>query len=220
LGSVFRYMACLIAVAASFGISLLVFSPRGERPTAVADGAETPARALLACATPAGHDCLPGLPGRDIEVMTPPGTPSPVTADAAPAAKPADQPAPGKQPATAFAQEPAPAPAATAAPAPAAAPAAVAPAPTQQAATPPTHPQRRPATAEVVKPEREPVVKRTARREPAAKRQASEALRSVRRFGDDLRDIPVSSYAADGSRRNIVIRPTNIQDVYYYSVPR
>jgi hypothetical protein len=42
----------------------------------------------------------------------------------------------------------------------------------------------------------------------------------VRRFGDDLRDIPVSSYAADGTRRNIVIRPTNIQDVYYYSRPR
>jgi len=219
LGSVFRYLACLIAVAASFGISLLVFSPRGERPTAVADGAETPARALLACATPAGRDCLPGLPGRDIEVITPPGAPSPVTAEAAPAAKPADQPPPAKQPATASVQEPAPAPTAAAVAAPAAAPTAVTPAPTQQAATPPTHPQRRPM-AEVVKPEREPVVKRTARREPAAKRPASEALRSVRRFGDDLRDIPVSSYAADGSRRNIVIRPTNIQDVYYYSVPR
>jgi hypothetical protein len=42
----------------------------------------------------------------------------------------------------------------------------------------------------------------------------------VRRFGDHLRDIPVSSYSADGTRRDIVIRPTSIQDVYYYSAPR
>jgi hypothetical protein len=27
----------------------------------------------------------------------------------------------------------------------------------------------------------------------------------------------VSSYAADGTSRRIVIRPTSIQDVYYYS---
>jgi hypothetical protein len=33
-------------------------------------------------------------------------------------------------------------------------------------------------------------------------------------------DIPVSSYAADGTPRTIVIRPTSIQDVYYYSAPR
>jgi hypothetical protein len=30
----------------------------------------------------------------------------------------------------------------------------------------------------------------------------------------------VSAYAADGTRRTIVIRPTSIQDVYYYSAPR
>jgi hypothetical protein len=65
-----------------------------------------------------------------------------------------------------------------------------------------------------------PAKKKFARREPAAKRPASEALRTVRKFDDRLQDIPVDAYAADGSRRSIVIRPTSIQDVYYYSVPR
>jgi hypothetical protein len=55
----------------------------------------------------------------------------------------------------------------------------------------------------------------------AAKRSASEARAAVRRFGDDLHDSPVSSYAADGTRRgHSVIRPTNIQDYYYYGIPR
>jgi hypothetical protein len=54
----------------------------------------------------------------------------------------------------------------------------------------------------------------------AANKPANEALNAVRRFQDNLRDIPVSSYAADGTRRTIVIRPTSIQDVYYYSAPR
>jgi hypothetical protein len=39
----------------------------------------------------------------------------------------------------------------------------------------------------------------------------------VRKFGDNLQDIPVNSYAADGTPKRIVIRPTSIQDVYYYS---
>ena len=54
----------------------------------------------------------------------------------------------------------------------------------------------------------------------AEKRRRNEALNSVRRFGDQQRDIPVSAYAADGMRRTIPIRPRSIQDVYYYSVPR
>jgi hypothetical protein len=54
----------------------------------------------------------------------------------------------------------------------------------------------------------------------AKQRRTNEALNAVRRFQDDLRDIPVSAYAADGTRRTIVIRPTSIQDVYYYSAPR
>ena len=69
--------------------------------------------------------------------------------------------------------------------------------------------------------------KKTAREErtprvgkEAANKPSNEALNAVRRFQDNLRDIPVSSYAADGTRRTIVIRPTSIQDVYYYSAPR
>ena len=59
----------------------------------------------------------------------------------------------------------------------------------------------------------------TPRRTRTAKRPA-EALSAVRKFGDHLRDIPVSAYSGDGTRRDIVIRPTSIQDVYYYSAPR
>jgi hypothetical protein len=61
---------------------------------------------------------------------------------------------------------------------------------------------------------------KTAARENRAAKPANEALNAVRRFQDNLRDIPVSSYAADGTPRTIVIRPTSIQDVYYYSAPR
>ena len=61
---------------------------------------------------------------------------------------------------------------------------------------------------------------KTAARENRGAKPANEALNAVRRFQDNLRDIPVSSYAADGTPRTIVIRPTSIQDVYYYSAPR
>jgi hypothetical protein len=62
--------------------------------------------------------------------------------------------------------------------------------------------------------------KTAARRVRSAKQPTNEALTAVRKFGDHLRDIPVSAYSADGTRREIVIRPTSIQDVYYYSAPR
>jgi hypothetical protein len=74
--------------------------------------------------------------------------------------------------------------------------------------------------ATIKEPPPAPAKKKLAHREPAAKRPTSEALRTVRKFDDKLQDIPVDAYAADGSRRSIVIRPTSIQDVYYYSVPR
>jgi hypothetical protein len=61
-----------------------------------------------------------------------------------------------------------------------------------------------------------PAPKKTAREARGAK-PSNEALNAVRRFQDNLRDIPVSSYAADGTQRTIVMRPTSIQDVYYYS---
>jgi hypothetical protein len=65
-----------------------------------------------------------------------------------------------------------------------------------------------------------PVPKRVARGERAAPRPTNEALNAVRKFGDNLPEIPANSYAADGTPRKIVIRPTSIQDVYYYSAPR
>jgi hypothetical protein len=71
-----------------------------------------------------------------------------------------------------------------------------------------------------------PVSKKAARANRTAKRPTSEALNAVRKFGDSPQDIPVSAYAGNGTRaRNgarlpLDIRPTSIQDVYYYSVPR
>ena len=58
------------------------------------------------------------------------------------------------------------------------------------------------------------------RADRAAKRSTDESVKAVRRFGDGLQDIPVSAYAPDGVQRRVIIRPTSVQDVYYYSVPR
>jgi hypothetical protein len=113
--------------------------------------------------------------------------------------------------------------------------------PTQQsslttpAQEPPVHaaPARRPAAAQPPAPNERhaakptvdaqtppPARKKIARRDRTTKPPTGEALNAVRTFGDNLHDIPVSSYAADGTPRKIVIRPTSIQDVYYYSAPR
>jgi hypothetical protein len=62
--------------------------------------------------------------------------------------------------------------------------------------------------------------KRAAHADRGAKRSTTEAAKSVRRPADGLKDIPVSAYAADGTQRRIVIRPTSVQDVYYYSSGR
>ncbi len=64
---------------------------------------------------------------------------------------------------------------------------------------------------------RMPIAKRTARRDRTTKPPPNEALNAVRKFGERLPEIPANSYAADGTPRKIVIRPTSIQDVYYYS---
>ena len=85
---------------------------------------------------------------------------------------------------------------------------------------PPTAEERHVAKPTIQSQPRLPASKKAARGERAAKRPTNEALKAVRRFGDILHDIPVSAYAADGTRRSIVIRPTSVQDVYYYSVPR
>src|SRR5712691_4247485 len=100
------------------------------------------------------------------------------------------------------------------------------PAPEQPQTTRPPRPQRpalkrHAATAAAIKPQdRPPLRTRTAKQETPAKRHGNEPLQIVRKFSDDLRDIPVSAYAGDGAHRDVVIHPTSIQDIYYYSVPR
>jgi hypothetical protein len=48
-----------------------------------------------------------------------------------------------------------------------------------------------------------------------AQRGSREALGMMRSFGDPLADVSTTGYAADPARRR-TIRPTSIQDVYYY----
>jgi hypothetical protein len=86
-------------------------------------------------------------------------------------------------------------------------------------------PAQAPPVARAVKPKPR-AVKKVVRREPDnerrreadSERRRDEALSAVRRFGrNNTREIPVDAYAADAApRRIIVIRPTSIQDVYYY----
>jgi hypothetical protein len=78
------------------------------------------------------------------------------------------------------------------------------------------HVTQSPAAAQT----RAPLAKRVARGDRTVKRPTSEALNAVRKFDDPRPEIPANSYAADGTPRRIVIRPTSIQDVYYYSAPR
>jgi hypothetical protein len=80
---------------------------------------------------------------------------------------------------------------------------------TRHAAPPPVATERR--VAKPVVDSQPPAPKKPAREARGAK-PSNEALNAVRKFQDNLRDIPVSSYAADGTQRTIVIRPTSIQD--------
>ena len=91
----------------------------------------------------------------------------------------------------------------------------------QRNVTRPGHAARPVATERrVAKPVVEPSAAKKTTREARGAKPSNEALNAVRKFQDNLRDIPVSSYASDGTQRTIVIRPTSIQDVYYYSAPR
>jgi hypothetical protein len=71
-----------------------------------------------------------------------------------------------------------------------------------------------------------PAAQKPIRSGRVAKRSTNEALSIVRRFGGGPRDIPGNAYAGNGPRVStrpglpLDIRPTSIQDVYYYSVPR
>jgi hypothetical protein len=71
-----------------------------------------------------------------------------------------------------------------------------------------------------------PAAKKPIRSSRIARRSTNEALSVVRRFGDGARDVPGNAYAGNGTRSGgrpglpLDIRPTSIQDVYYYSAPR
>ena len=182
------------------------------------------------------QDCSSVTPQRDLPRIAGYGGSSAVTGDVpATAEKAPEQPSTETARPAAAPQEPARQAAAAAPPEPARQAAATAPQePARQAAitapervtpVPPPSAEERRVTKPMVKAQaRPPAAKKVARRDQTAKRATSEALRTVRRFGDrdrdTLQDIPVSSYAADGQQRTIVIRPTSVQDVYYYSVRR
>jgi hypothetical protein len=71
-----------------------------------------------------------------------------------------------------------------------------------------------------------PAAKKPIRSSRIAKRSTNEALNVVRRFGDSPRDTSVNAFAGNGTRPGnrtglpLDIRPTSIQDAYYYSTPR
>jgi hypothetical protein len=110
-------------------------------------------------------------------------------------------------------------------------PLASAPAAAVQEEVQPEKPQARPSAPHVTEPTA-PIRRRSsvrAERHAAKAKQAAdnnavkrtrEARRAVRRFDDNLRDVPVSAYASDGRPRTIVIHPTSIQDYYYYAARR
>ena len=84
--------------------------------------------------------------------------------------------------------------------------------PMQQAVVTAPEPETQPpVTPTEVKTQR-PIQKKVTGR---TTRPTNEALNAVRKFGDNLRENPVTAYAADGTRRG-VIRPTSAQSVYYY----
>lgn len=200
------YLTCLIVLGASFGasfgVSLLVF-PAADGPIAAPDAAP----ALTAASTP---DIAPTTAHPRAAAL--PATPAPLDLFAPPAAT-LSQVAPAAGPSHTAVLLVEALPAEPLRPDTIAAPAAT----SAQQAEPPIVPT---GAAIRAKPREPALKKQPVRREPAARRPTPEALRAVRRFGDDLQDIPASSYAADGTRRSIVIRPTSIQDVYYYAVPR
>jgi hypothetical protein len=77
-----------------------------------------------------------------------------------------------------------------------------------------------------------PTAKKPIRGSRIAKRSTNEALSVVQRFGDSPRDTSANAFAGNGARPGnrtrvgskpgmpLDIRPTSIQDVYYYSAPR
>jgi hypothetical protein len=160
-----------------------------------------------------GQGCASPLPGRDISVVA-----------ATPAA--AVEPLPALLPALAWAPEPTEPELPPAAPMlqPAAGEAAAA-APGSGVSLPPPPValarQPRSAARTALEARAPPTpARRTARHDSAARRPGGQALHAVRGPGGGARGLALRARAAGGGPRTIVIRPTSVQDVYYYSVPR
>ena len=204
-------LAGLTVLGASFGIGLLVLP--ANKPTAPTLAVPTlaathtliivpePSPPILAAEIPAASPAAPAEPHEAIALLFDP-TPTLPQKLVAPPPPVVGHPASTPAVATSNVLPPVAPPVVTAA-VPVATPAATAEAP------PRIEEPARPAERTRKKPTRQQV---------ASKRAASgEALRTVRRFGDDLRDIPVRSFSGTGKPLDIRIRPTSIQDVYYYS---
>ena len=209
----------------------------GAAPREAANAAaDVPPPARIVEVPPPARTVEAPPPARAAEVSPPaPTTPEPSVRDNGRSATPRQAaagepsmftpsplaPPPGGKPSTFTSSQPAP-PAATEKP-PAATPAVAARPPRQAAATrAPAENETAPraSAANETASRAAAAKKKASRQEQAAKRSTREALGVVRRFGETLPEIPVRSYAADGTQRTIVIRPTNIQDSYYYSAPR
>ncbi len=67
---------------------------------------------------------------------------------------------------------------------------------------------------------RAPKQKTLARQQRTAKSSTNDDLNGGRKKADNLQEVSVTSHTADGAKRTVVIRPTSVQDSYYYSVPR
>jgi hypothetical protein len=240
-----RYLFCLIALGASFGVGLLIFPAANDRQQVAGGGVEPTVRPTtrpaLGPIMAQGSDIVPiETPARS--ASEPPAPESrPAAAPSREQAKSESSKAELLRPESIEAQRFEPVktePPKVAAEKPAADRTAAAKSEARKSeplksealkSEPPKSERRTPKriVAERLAPPAEskvtedpPARQKAARREAARRKAPSEALRTVRRFDDKLQDIQISAYAADGARRNIVIRPTNIQDVYYYSVPR
>jgi hypothetical protein len=65
-----------------------------------------------------------------------------------------------------------------------------------------------------------PKATKVSHRDRQRKPSAAEDLQQHSKLNNKPQNIPISSYSADGTPRTVVIRPTSIQDSYFYSSPR
>jgi hypothetical protein len=228
--------ASLIAFAGMIGIGASALLPFADKPLiAKADVSEPP---VIPCGPRAwlhiNRDCLSrrGLPW-----TAGPDGPAVVPLEVVAAGNPTQQPSPAGQQAASLVEEPPKpslqsttqeAPPDQPAPAPSITEHSASQPPIQQTiivdpvhetrAQPPTAVKHPKAAIEI--PTRPLPAKKASRERRPRSTSIAADLKQGRKPGDKPREIPVSSYAADGSPRTVMIRPTSIQDSYFYSAPR